>query len=70
MPIYLAYVNEAQAFEDIGVWVPGETATITGNNDPEEVRTLTASRGVLTTLACGARNRALVLGHGGGAGGA
>jgi predicted permease len=48
--VYLAYVNEAQAFADVGVWVPGETATITGNNDPEEVRSLTASRGVLTTL--------------------
>src|SRR5688572_17840925 len=48
--IYLAYVDNAQAFEDVGVWVPGETATITGQGDPEEVRTLTASRGVLTTL--------------------
>ena len=48
--IYLAYVDNAQAFQDLGVWSPGETATITGQGDPEEVRTLTASRGVLTTL--------------------
>jgi len=48
--IYLAYVDNAQAFQDLGVWSPGETATITGQADPEEVRTLTASRGVLTTL--------------------
>jgi hypothetical protein len=34
----------------LGVWTPGETATITGQDDPEEVRTLTASQGVLTTL--------------------
>jgi putative ABC transport system permease protein len=48
--IYLTYVDNTQAFDDLGVWSPGETATITGNGDPEEVRTLTASRGVLTTL--------------------
>ena len=48
--IYLAYVDNAQAFQDLGVWSPGETSTITGQGDPEEVRTLTASRGVLTTL--------------------
>jgi predicted permease len=48
--IYLAYVDNTQAFQDLGVWTPGETATITGRGDPEEVRTLTASRGVLTTL--------------------
>ena len=47
--IYLAYANNAQAFQDLGVWVPGETATITGHGDPEEVRTLTASRGVASS---------------------
>ena len=36
--------------QDLGVWSPGDTATVTGQGDPEEVRTLTASRGVLTTL--------------------
>jgi putative ABC transport system permease protein len=48
--IYFAYVDNAQAFQDLGVWSPRETATITGQGDPEEVNTLTASRGVLTTL--------------------
>jgi predicted permease len=48
--IYLTYVDNTQAFQDLGVWTPGETATITGQGQPEEVRTLTASRGVLTTL--------------------
>ena len=49
-PIYLAYADTTQAFEDLGVWVPGETATITGQGVPEQVRSLTASRGVLSTL--------------------
>ncbi|PYR92270.1 MAG: multidrug ABC transporter substrate-binding protein [Acidobacteria bacterium] len=48
--IYLTYVDNTRAFQDVGVWSPGETATITGQGDPEEVRTLTASRGVLTTF--------------------
>ena len=48
--IYLAYADNAQAFQDLGVWVPGETATITGIGEPEEVRTLTASSGLGTTL--------------------
>lgn len=48
--IYLTYVDNGQAFDDVGVWSPGETATITGSGEPEEVRALTASRGVLTTL--------------------
>jgi predicted permease len=49
--IYLAYVDHARTFADLGVWVPGETAAITGLGEPEQVRVLTASRGVLTTLA-------------------
>jgi putative ABC transport system permease protein len=49
--IYLSYVENSQAFEGVGVWSPGETATITGRGDPEEVRVLKASRGVLSTLA-------------------
>lgn len=35
--IYLTYVDNTQAFQDLGVWNPGETATITGQADPEEV---------------------------------
>jgi len=48
--IFVTYAENRQAFEDVGVWSPGETSTITGQGDPEEVRTLTASQGVLTTL--------------------
>ena len=48
--IYLSYVDHTRAFGDLGVWVPGETATVTGQGEPEQVRSLTASRGVLTAL--------------------
>lgn len=48
--IYLTYADNTHAFQDVGVWSPGETATIAGEDAPEEVRTLTASRRVLTTL--------------------
>jgi predicted permease len=48
--IYTTYADNTQVFHDVGVWSPGETATVTGQGDPEEVRTLRASRGVLTTL--------------------
>jgi putative ABC transport system permease protein len=48
--IYTTYTDNTQAFEDVGVWSPGETATVTGSGAPEGVRALTASRGVLTTL--------------------
>jgi predicted permease len=48
--IYLSYADSSRALRDIGVWTPGETATITGQGEPEQVRTLTANRGLLTTL--------------------
>ncbi len=48
--VFRAYVDHTQAFSDVGVWVPASTAAITGQGDPEEVRTLTASRSLLTTL--------------------
>jgi predicted permease len=48
--IYVTYKENTQAFQDLGVWSPGATATVTGEGDPEEVRTLTASQDVLTTL--------------------
>ncbi len=48
--IYWAYVRNTQTLQDVGVWVPATTATITGQGDPEQVRTLTATRGLLTTL--------------------
>ena len=47
---YVSYADHSQAFQDVGVWVPEATATVTGRGDPEEVRTLPATRSVLTTL--------------------
>jgi predicted permease len=48
--VFRSYVEHTQAFSDVGVWIPAATAAITGQGDPEEVRTLTASRSLLTTL--------------------
>jgi predicted permease len=48
--VFRAYVDHTQAFSDVGVWTPAATAAITGNGEPEEVRTLAASRSLLTTL--------------------
>jgi predicted permease len=49
--ITLTYTGHSQAFESVGVWSPeGTGVTITGEGDPEEVRALTASRGLLQTL--------------------
>ena len=48
--IFLGYAENTQAFQDLGAFAPGSTATITGQGKPEEVPALTASRGVLTTL--------------------
>jgi putative ABC transport system permease protein len=48
--IFLNYVENTRTFADLGVWSPAARATITGAGDPEEVRALRASRGILTTL--------------------
>src|SRR5688572_30165007 len=48
--VFRSYVEHTQAFSDVGVWMPAATAAITGQGDPEEVRTLMASRSLLTTL--------------------
>jgi predicted permease len=48
--IYVTYLENTQAFQDLGVWVPAGRANVTGQGEPEEVRALTASRGILTTL--------------------
>jgi predicted permease len=47
---YVSYADHSQAFQDVGVWIPEATATVTGRGAPEEVRTLPATRSVLTTL--------------------
>lgn len=49
--IFNTYRDNGRAFEDFGVWTPyANVATVTGRSQPEEIRALTASRGVLTTL--------------------
>lgn len=48
--VYVTYAENTQTLQDVGVWTPGATATISGRGDPQEVRTLTASQGVLSTL--------------------
>jgi predicted permease len=49
--IFTTYGENTQTFQDFGAWNPdGTTATVTGRGEPEEVRTWTLSRGVLTTL--------------------
>jgi predicted permease len=48
--VYLTYMENTQTFQDAGAWMPATRATVTGRGDPEEVRTLAASRGLLTTL--------------------
>jgi putative ABC transport system permease protein len=49
--IFTTYEENTQTFQDFGGWNPdGTTATVTGRGEPEEVRTWTLSRGVLTTL--------------------
>ena len=48
--LYVTYAENTQTFHDVGVWSPGTTATVTGEGDPEEIRALTASHRVLTTL--------------------
>jgi predicted permease len=49
--VFITYQENTQTFQDLGAWSPeSATATVTGRGEPEEVRALTVSRGVLTTL--------------------
>jgi predicted permease len=48
--MYFTYAEENRTFESFGVWVPG-TASVTGLAEPEEVRTVGVSNGLLQTLA-------------------
>jgi len=47
--MYFTYAEQNRAFQSLGVWVPG-TANVTGLAEPEEVRTVFVSDGVLQTL--------------------
>ena len=76
--MYFTYAEHTRTFSHIGVWVAG-TSTVTGGGDPEEVRSIFVSDGVMPSLSVepllgralrtadqdpGAAVRAVVLGYG------
>lgn len=48
--MYFTYSDHNQTFQSLGVWITG-TANVTGMAEPEQVRTVAVSDGVLQTLA-------------------
>jgi predicted permease len=48
--MYFTYADQNRAFEHLGIWFPF-TATVTGVAEPEQVRTVVVSDGVLQALA-------------------
>lgn len=48
--MYFTYAEHNRTFQSLGVWVPG-TANVTGMAEPEQVRTVSVSDGVLQTFA-------------------
>ena len=48
--MYFTYAEQNHAFQSLGVWVTG-TSNVTGLAEPEQVRTVEVSDGVLQTLA-------------------
>jgi predicted permease len=47
--LYFTYLDESRTFKDLGVWGNGG-ATVTGVGDPEQVRVLAVSNGVLQAI--------------------
>ncbi len=47
--MYFTYAEQNQAFQSLGVWATG-TANVTGMSEPEQVRTVDVSDGVLQAL--------------------
>ena len=47
--MYFTYAEQNRTFQSLGVWIPG-TATVTGLAEPEQVRTVVVSDGVLQAL--------------------
>ncbi len=47
--MYVTYAEHNQTFQSLGVWIAG-TANVTGMAEPEQVRTVSVSDGVLQTL--------------------
>src|SRR5271155_2163612 len=48
--MYFTYAEQNRTFQALGVWVP-DTANVTGLAEPEQVRTIDVSDGVLQALA-------------------
>jgi predicted permease len=48
--MYFTYAEQNRTFQALGVWIPG-TANVTGLAEPEQVRTVSVSDGVLQALA-------------------
>ena len=48
--MYFTYAEQNRTFQALGVWSPG-TANVTGTAEPEQVRTVAVSAGVLEALA-------------------
>ncbi len=48
--MYLTYAEQNRTFQALGVWIPG-TANVTGLAEPEQVRAMNVSDGVLQALA-------------------
>jgi predicted permease len=48
--MYVTYYENNRTFQAVGIWNPG-TANVTGLGEPEEVRTVTVSDGLLEALA-------------------
>ena len=48
--MYFTYAEQNRTFQSLGVWITG-TANVTGRADPEQVRTVSVSDGVLQALA-------------------
>ncbi|MBI4906121.1 MAG: ABC transporter permease [Acidobacteria bacterium] len=47
--MYAALKEHSAAFQEFGVWSPG-TATVTGAGDPEQIKTVTVTQGLLPAL--------------------
>src|ERR1700724_513023 len=47
--MYFTYAEQNRRFQTLGAWIPG-TANVTGLAEPEQVRTVEVSDGVLETL--------------------
>ena len=53
--MYFTYAEQNRTFQALGVWVP-DAANVTGLAEPEQVRIVDVSDGVLQALGCSDRN--------------